>query len=50
MVMVYKAPLSLTRVFKDLLFSELRESRLQQAEFSIYLVEQLLLQFSSTIQ
>jgi len=50
MVMVYKAPVSLTSVFKDLLFSELRGSRLQQTEFSIYLVEQLLLRFASRIQ
>jgi len=50
MVMVYKAPVSLTSVFKDLLFSELRESRLRQTEFSIYLVEQLLRQFASRIQ
>ena len=39
MVKVYKAPVSLTTVFKDLLFSELRESRLRQTQFSIYLVE-----------
>jgi len=45
-----KAPVSLTSVFKDLLFSQLRESRLLQTEFSIYLVEQLLLQFASRIQ
>jgi len=45
-VMVYKAPVSLTGVFKDLLFSELRESRLRQTELSIYLVEELLLQFA----
>jgi len=50
MVTVYKAPVSLTSIFKDLLFSELRESRLQQTELSIYLVEQLLLQFASRIQ
>jgi len=50
MVIVYKTPVSLTSVFKDLLFSRLRESRLQQTEFSIYLVEQLLLQFASRIQ
>ena len=49
MVMVYKAPVSLTSVFKALLFSGLRESRLRQTEFSIYLVEQLLLQFASRI-
>ena len=46
MVIVYKAPVSLTSVFKALLFSGLRESRLRQTEFSIYLVEQLLLQFA----
>jgi len=50
MVMVYKAPGSLTGVFKVLLFSELRESRLCKTEFSIYLVEQLLLRFASRIQ
>jgi len=50
MVMVYKAPVSLTSVFKNLLFSELRESRLRQTEFSIYLIEQLLLRFASRIQ
>jgi len=50
MVIVYKTPVSLTSVFKDLLFSRLRESRLRQTEFSIYLVEQLLLQFTSRIQ
>jgi len=50
MVMVYKASVSLTSVFKDLLFSELRESSLRQTEFSIYLVEQLLLRFASRIQ
>jgi len=50
MVIVYKTPVSLTSVFKDLLFSELRESRLRQTEFSIYLVEQLVLQFASRIQ
>jgi len=50
MVMVYKALVSLTSVFKDLLFSKLRESRLWQTEFSIYLVEQLLLWFASRIQ
>jgi len=49
-VMVYKAPVSLTNVFEDLLFSELRESRLRQTEFSIYLVEQLLHRFASRIQ
>jgi len=43
MVIVYKALVSLTSVFKDLLFSELRESRLRQTVFSIYLVEELLL-------
>ena len=40
---------SLTSVFKDLLFSGLRESRLRPTEISIYLVEQLLLQFASRI-
>ena len=50
MVMVYKAPVSLTSVFKDPLFSDLRESRLRQTEFSIHLVEQLLLEFASRIQ
>ena len=49
MVIVYKAPVSLTSVFKALLFSGLRESRLRQTEFSIYLVEQLLLQFALRI-
>ena len=33
MVIVYKAPVSLTSVFKALLFSGLRESRLRQTEF-----------------
>ena len=50
MVIVYKAPVSLTSVFKRCYFSGLRESRLRQTEFSIYLVEQLLLQFASRIQ
>jgi len=50
MVIVYKAPVSLTSVFKDLLFSELRESTLRQTEFSISLVEQLLLRFASRIE
>ena len=49
MVIVYKAPVNLTSVFKVLLFSGLRESRLRQTEFSIYLVELLLLQFASRI-
>ena len=49
MVIVYKAPVSLTSVFKALLFSGLRESRPRQTEFSIYLVEQLFLQFASRI-
>src|SRR6266404_8949112 len=48
-VIVCKARDSLTSVFKDLLFSGLREGRLRQTEFSIYLVEQLLLQFASRI-
>ena len=39
MGIVYKALVSLTSVFKDLLFSGLREARLQLTEFSIYLVE-----------
>ena len=47
MVIVYKSPVSLTSVFKVLLFSELRQSRLRQTEISICLVEQLLLQFAS---
>ena len=46
-VIVYKAPVSLTTVFIALLFSGLRESRLRQTEFSIYLDQQLLLQFAS---
>ena len=50
MVIVYKAPVSLTSVFKTCYSPELRESRLRQTEFSIYLVEQLLLQFTSRIQ
>jgi len=49
MVIVYKVPVSQTSVFKALLFSELRESRLRPTEFSIYLVEQLLLRFASRI-
>ena len=49
MVIVYKAPVSLTSVFKALLFSGLREGRLRQTEYSIYLVEQLPLQFASRI-
>jgi len=37
-------------VFKDLYLSELREIRLRQTEFSIYLVEQLSsIQFDSRI-
>jgi len=37
-------------VFKDLVFSGLRETRLQQTEFSIYVVEQLSsIQFDSRI-
>jgi len=50
MVIVYNTLVSLTSVFKDLLFSGLRESRLRQTQFSIYLVEQLLLQFALRIQ
>ena len=49
MVIVYKGPVSLTSVFKPCYFSGLRESRLWQTEISIYLVEQLLLQFASRI-
>ena len=49
MVIVYKAPVSLTSVFKPCYFSGLRESRLRQTQISIYLVEQLLLQFPSRI-
>src|SRR6266403_5558472 len=48
-VIVCKALDSLPSVFKTCYFSGLRESRLQQREFSIYLVEQLLLQFASRI-
>jgi len=50
MVILYKAPVSLTSVFKGLLVSGLRESRLRQTEFAIYLVEQLLLQLALRIQ
>ena len=49
LVIVYKAPVSLTNVFKALLFSGLRKSRLRHTQISIYLVEQLLLQFASRI-
>ena len=49
MVIVDKAPVSLTSVFKPCYFSELRESRLRQTEVSIYSVEQLLLQLASRI-
>jgi len=37
------ARLIIASVFKDLYLSELREIRLRQTEFSIYLVEQLFL-------
>ena len=49
MVIVYEALVSLTSVFKALLFSGLRKGRLRQTKISIYLVEQLLLQFASRI-
>jgi len=50
MVIVSKAPVSLTSVFKTCYSPDLEKSRLRQTEFSIYLVEQLLLQFASRIQ
>ena len=50
MVIVYKAPVSLTSVFKHCYSLDLERIRLRQTEFSIYLVEQLLLQFASRIQ
>src|ERR1700744_1653727 len=50
MVIVYKAPVSLTSVFKHCYFSELREEQTSTDRVSIYLVEQLLLQFASRIQ
>ena len=49
MVIVYKAPVSLTSIFKPCYSPDLEKSRLRQSEFSIYLVEQLLLQFASRI-
>ena len=50
MVMVYKAPVSLTSVFKHCYSPDLEKADFDRQSFSIYLVEQLLLQFTSRIQ
>jgi len=50
MVIVYKAPVSLTSVFKTCYSLDLERADFDRQNFSIYLVEQLLLQFTSRIQ
>ena len=49
MVIVYKAPVSLTSVFKPCHSPDLERADFGRQTFSIYLVEQLLLQFASRI-
>ena len=49
MVMVYKAPVSLTSVFKTCYSPDLERADFDRQRFQIYLVEQLLLQFASRI-
>ena len=48
-VIVHKAPVSLTSVYKPCYSPDSEKSRLWQTEISIYLVEQLLFQFASRI-
>ena len=50
MVIVYKALGSLTSVFKHCCSPDLEKADFHRQSFSIYLVEQLLLQFASRIQ
>jgi len=50
MVIVYKALVSLTSVFKTCYSTNLERADFNRQSFSIYLVEQLLLQFASRIQ
>ena len=49
MVIVYKAPVSLTSVFKPCCSPDLEKADFGRQSFLIYLVEQLLLQFASRI-
>src|ERR1700744_6771923 len=48
-VIVYKAPVSLTSVFKHCYSPDLERADFDRQSFNIYLVEQLLLQFASRI-
>ena len=47
MVIVHKAPVSLTSVFKTCYSPDLERADFDRQSFSIYLVEQLLLRFAS---
>jgi len=49
MVIVYKTPVSLTSELKTSYFSRLGEGTFRQTQFSIYFVEQLLLQLASRL-
>ena len=49
MVIVYKAPVSLTSVFKPCYSPDLERADFGRQSFQIYLVEQLLLQFASRL-
>jgi len=49
MVIVFMAPVSLKSVFKSRYSPDLERADFDRQSFSIYLVEQLLLQFASRI-